>query len=201
MTTRAMAVLGLGIGATAAMGQTVPDVGLVITVDNPELRPGESTTVTLSAAWLGASTSTYDIARIDTSLLASTGSAGLSDQRLLAPMNGPGTTAGELSPTGVDGILAGKLNWPFPIFPPPPYPLPFWQVTYTAPTDVAAPFDVDLSTLTTRFDAYIEMTSHTTVALIDEVVEGEGTIRVIPAPAGALVLAMGALAASTRRRS
>lgn len=200
MNARTIAMLGLALATPVASGQTVPPVGIVIEVDDPELRPAESTTVTLSAAWLGASTRTYDIARVDTNLLASTGGLGLSDPMLLAPMNGPGTLVGEISATGVDGILAGKLNWPFPIFPPPPYPLPFWQVTYTAPADVAAPFEVELSTLTTRFDAYIEMTSHETVALIDEVVEGEATIRVIPGPGSGVLLVAGACWTARRRR-
>lgn len=167
---------------------------IVIDVDNPTLAPGESTGVTLAALWHDG----FAMAGVDTDLLVSTGSEGWSDLRLIAPMNGPGTSAGSLTPLGVEGILAGKLNFPATGIPPDPNPILFWQGVYTAPTDVATPFDVDLSTSTSRFDVYIERPSSTTRSLLPGFTEGNATIRVIPAPASALVLA--GLALTTRRR-
>ena len=168
---------------------------ILFDIENDTLLPGQSTTITLAAAH---ATSEWAMATVGTNLVASTGSEGLSDWALVAPMSGPGTTPGALSPTGIDGILAGQLNFPPAGVPQPPNPIDFWRVTYTAPTDVAAPFDLLLSTDTSRFEVYPTRESVFGESRLDLLVEGNATIRVIPAPASALVLA--GLALATRRR-
>ncbi|MEO1278168.1 MAG: hypothetical protein AAFV77_04350 [Planctomycetota bacterium] len=167
---------------------------VIIEVDDDTLLPGQSTTVTLSAQWTD-----YAMCCVFTDLVASTGDAGWSDLALIAPMDGPGTSEGVLAPIGVDDIIAGQLNFPPGSFPPPPNPLPFWRATYTAPDDVIAPFDVDLTTETSLFEVYVERGTQETRDLLPGLVEGSATIRVIPAPASVTVLALG-LITNRRRR-
>ncbi|MEO1009497.1 MAG: hypothetical protein AAFX79_13120 [Planctomycetota bacterium] len=192
---RACVVLA-GLVAAPALGQVVPSVGVVVDVTDAELRPGESTTVTMSAAW---GDRYFAMAAIWTDLISSEGAEGLSDPRLIAPMDGPGTSAGEAAATGIDGIIAGKLNFPVGGLPPDPNPIPFWRATYTAPFGASAPFDVVLATETDVFEVYTEFGSATTESLIDEVVEGSASIRVLPAPASLALLGVGVVAASRRR--
>jgi len=112
-----------------------------------------------------------------------------------------GTSAGDASATGVDGILAGQLNFPpAMIFADPSSPIAFWQATYTAPDDVTDGFDVALSTDTSRFDVYIDRERSASESRIDQLVEGSGTISVVPAPASLALLGLGGLAAARRRR-
>ena len=139
------------------------------------------------------------MATVGTNLVASTGSAGLSDWALIPPMSGPGTTPGGPSPTGIDGIVAGQLNFPPAGVSQPPNPINFWNVTYTAPMDVAAPFDVLLSTDTSRFEFYPFRDSTIGESRLDLLVEGNATIHVIPAPASVHVLAGAGLLAGRRR--
>lgn len=168
---------------------------ILFDIEDDTLLPGQSTTITLAAAH---DPGEWAMATVGTNLIATTGSAGLSDWALIPPMSGPGTTPGGSSPTGIDGILAGQLNFPPAGVPQPPNPIDFWRVTYTAPTDVAAPFDLLLSTDTSSFEVYPFRDSTIGESRLDLLVEGNATIRVIPAPASALVLA--GLALATRRR-
>ncbi|MGD1916765.1 MAG: hypothetical protein ACFCBV_11340 [Phycisphaerales bacterium] len=178
--------------APAALAQ----VAITIEVDNPLLSPGESTTVTLFAAF---ERSDYAMAAVGTDFQTSVGSVGWSDAMLLAPMDAIGTEPGVPSSSGYDGILAGQLNIPSDAYADPMNPVMFWQATYTAPMDVAAPFVVDLSTLTDRYDVYPDMSSARSESRLDELDDGFGTITVIPAPASAVVLALG-IAGIRRRR-
>ncbi|UYV13007.1 MAG: hypothetical protein NCW75_01670 [Phycisphaera sp.] len=179
--------------ATPALAQS----SVIIDVDEPTLLPGQSTTVTLSAAF---PTFEYAMAGIATDLLSSVGATGWSDVSLVTPMDGPGTSIGVPTSDGFERILAGQLNFgPAGFEPSLDNPIAFWQATYTAPVDPTRAFEVDLSTMTSRFEVYIMPDSHESRAYLDDLVEGSATIHVIPAPAGASVLALG-LAAGTRRR-
>ncbi|MEQ8845361.1 MAG: hypothetical protein RIB58_10960 [Phycisphaerales bacterium] len=190
------AAAALALAASAALAQT-SRAELVFDIENDTLLPGQSTTVTLAAGWDGP---WYLMCCVATDLLISTGDAGWSDLALIQPMAGPGTSPGALIATGVEGILAGQLNFP-PGGPwePQPNPLPFWRATYTAPADVATPFNVDLTTDTSLFEVYISRDSAETRSLMDVLTEGNATIRVIPAPASTLVL-LGLVVAQRRRR-
>lgn len=180
--------------ATATLAQPA----ITIDVENPVLLPGESTTVTLLA---GFDPSDYAMNGVDTDFVTTVGSEGWSDAQLVAPMDGPGTTRGLPSATGYDEIIAGQLNFPATggIFADPTNPIAFWRATYTAPTDVTMPLEVDLSTMTRRYTVFIASSSASSESRIDELVEGAATIRVVPAPASSLVLAAG-LAGVRRRR-
>ena len=138
---KAFALVAVAGVAAAATAQSIN-----INVANPTLAPGESTTVTMAAGYGGTD---YAIAGVATNLVSSVGSTGWSDIALIAPMNGPGTSAGVASGTGVDGIIAGQLNFPpAGIFADPTNPIAFWSATYTAPAVVADAFTVDLSSRT-----------------------------------------------------
>lgn len=187
--------------ALALAGAALAQPAITIEVDNPVLRPGESTVVTM---WAGFDASrSYAMAGLETSLVTTVGSDGWSDAALIPQMDGPGTTAGTASPTGFDGIIAGQLNFPggAGIFADPSNPIAFWQATYTAPVDLSAAFDVDLVTETVRYDVYIDRDSALSESRLADLTEGEATIRVIPAPApaSALVLVLGAACVRRRR--
>ncbi|MFI4883056.1 MAG: hypothetical protein ACIAQU_10785 [Phycisphaerales bacterium JB064] len=179
--------------SSAALAQAI-----TIDVENPVLLPGESTTVTM---WAGFGGTDYAMADIETDLLISQGSDGWSDAIVVAPMDGPATTAGSPSASGYDGIVARQLNFPggAGIFADPSNPIAFWQATYTAPLDASAPFDVDLSTMTIRYDVFIWRDQARSESRLADLTEGSATIRVIPAPASALVLTLGAFVARRRR--
>lgn len=186
--------------AAAAHGQAALN-GVNIVVEDTTLELGQSTTIRLEAYFDPA---LYAMANIGTSLFSSEGLAGLTDWRLLAPMDGPGTSVGRPGADGVDGILAGQLHFPpAGIFGDPTNPMPFWEATYTAPLAGAEPLFVDLATETTRFDVYLLRDSAQSESRIGDFAEGAARITIVPAPAGALVLAPAALAlpAVRRRRS
>ena len=163
-----------------------------------DLQPGDSVVVTLSA---GYGAGDYAVAGIATDFISSVGSTGWSDLALIAPMDGPGTTEGVGSASGVDGILAGQLNFPpVPIYADPTNPIAFWSATYTAPDVVDDPFTIDLSTDTSRFDVYIARASSRSETRLDDLAEADGFINVVPAPASLALLGLGGLAAARRRR-
>jgi len=181
----------------AFAGTVLAQPAITVDVENPVLLPGERTSITLLAGYGG---SDYAIAGVNTDLVTSVGSEGWSVARGLPPMSGPGTSPGTASPTGYDMILAGQLNFPEPtLYADPTNPIGFWRATYTAPMDPAAPFDVDLSTMTRRYDVYIDRDSSRSESRLDELAEGSATIRVIPAPASALALVGGLLVRARRR--
>jgi hypothetical protein len=192
--TAILAAMALAALPATALAQPA----ITIDVENPELMPGQSTTVTLLGGYGGTD---FAVAGVATNLITSVGSEGWSDAMRLDPMAGPGTSAGSASATGWNGIIAGQLNFPggAGIFADPTNPIAFWSVTYTAPLVVTAPFEIDLSTLTTRYDVFIASESTLSESRLAELTEGSATIHVIPAPASALVLALGAVALRRRR--
>lgn len=196
--TKTTAAALLAIAATTH-AQTARN-GVNIIVDDPTLELGESTTIRMEAYFDPA---LYCMGGIATSLVSSAGSVGLSDLRLLAPMNGPGTTPGALSGTGVNGIISGQLHGFIGagIYGDPTNPMPFWEATYTAPPTTTDPLTVDLFTETTRFDVYLVRDSAQSESRVDVMQEGFAQINIVPAPAGAVVLAGLALPALRRRRS
>ncbi len=190
----AAAVLALAGLARAQMPGEV-----IIEIDEPVLAPGESTSVRLWAGFDGDAD--FAMGYVTTSLLADAGgpdvSSAWSDVRLIPVMDGPGTTSGAPLDGGFVGITAGQLNVPpAGSGPDASHPIAFWEATFTAPSDLGA-FAVALSTQTSLFDVYPDRAAGTPVSRLDGLTEGAGTIVVVPAPAGALVL-FGLLAARRR---
>ncbi len=193
MTCRAaslLAALALAAAPAAALAQAI-----TIDVESPVLRPGESTTVTMSA---GFDPSDFAMAAVYTDFVASEGSTGWSDATVIRPLAGPGTSAGGPSATGWDGIIAGQPNF-ISVYADSRNPIEFWQIRFTAPTDVSSPFNIELSTMTERYDVYLRRDSSQSESRLADLTEGSATIRVVPAPASALVLALGAVALRRRR--
>lgn len=190
-----MTALAMTTGLASA--QTV---NINILIDEPVLAPGDRTAVTLEASF---TTSDYGVAGILTDLVADTTediSGAWSDWALVSPMNGPGTTAGVADGAGgFAGILAGQLHFPpAGIYGFPQNPILFWTATFTAPVDGGG-YRVDLSTETSRFEMYTDRASIHSESRLDVLVEGEGSIFVVPAPGSALVLTAGMLLGCRRR--
>ncbi len=144
-------------------------------VDRPILESGESATVEL---WAWYNDRRYWLPSIiQTSLL--TGLYGEFRDQELVFLDGPGTSAGERTTAGIEGILAGSLclpcadcQWPQPD------PVRFWRVTFTAP-DTAFPLEIHVSTLTTQYEIH-GWGCPPPESRLDELVEGDATIRVVP---------------------
>lgn len=194
--TRTFSIASLALSAGTVCAQTV---NLSIDIRHPILSVGSSTPVTLRAEF---STGDYAVAGIATDLVGEDSfgfpSGRWSDWQLVAPMDGPGTSAGETSGRfDVTGILAGQLNFPpARIYADPSNPIAFWQATFTA-LEVGY---IDLSTRTTRLDMYPDMMSGRSESRLDVLVEGEAQIFIpVPAPGSAVVL-LGLGALGHRRR-
>ncbi|MEO1008184.1 MAG: PEP-CTERM sorting domain-containing protein [Planctomycetota bacterium] len=157
---------------------------------------GDTATIRLSA---GFDPSDYAVAGVRTDFISSVGSEGFSNPRLVAPMDGPGTSAGVLSATGVDTIISGQLNFPTAgIYADPTNPIAFWEIDYTVDTfDV---FEVDLRTATSRFDVYFARDSAISEPQVADLTEASGSFLVnVPAPGTLGLLALGGLALRRRR--
>ncbi|UYV12246.1 MAG: hypothetical protein NCW75_13225 [Phycisphaera sp.] len=184
------------IAVFALAGTALAQYEITIDVASPTLMPGESTVVTLYA---GFDSSDYAMAAVQTDLLTSVGSEGWSDAMRLAPMDGPGTQDGFPSATGYDQIITGQYHIPSDFIADPTNPMGFWQATYTAPVDPAAPFDVDVATMTRDYAVYLRECCVGGASRLADLTEGSATIYVIPAPASASLLALGVLAMRRRR--
>lgn len=189
-----IAILALACCAATAAAQSE----VIMTIDDTTLRPGESTVVTLSAAW---PPSEYAFASIRTAIDASVDVGVWSDLEVIPVMDGPGATPGVASGSDVAGIFAWQVNFP-PAGAEPDFsnPIRFWRGTYTAPDVVSAPIDVELTTMTSEFEVYFMPRSLETRSYLGGLVEGSGVIRVIPAPMSAMVLGLGGVLAVRRRR-
>ena len=171
---------------------------VLVEIDDTTLEPGQSTTVMLSAAWPSAE---YAFAVIGTGIMMPDGVGAWSDMELIPVMDGPGTSPGVATSQGVNDILGAQLNFgPGGFEPDFSNPIRFWRGTFTAPDIVATAYEFDLTTITSRFEVYIEPMSHESRSYLADVVEGRETIRVIPAPASLALLGLSGLVLGRRRR-
>jgi hypothetical protein len=166
-------------------------------VADPTLSPGQTTTLTMTAMYPDGD---YAMAGIGTEIVINQIQGDLSGLRLVAPMAGPGTSAGVLGPGGITGIIAGQLNFPTAmIYADPTNPIAFYQFDYTWDGTLSGPILLDVETRTSRFDTYIDRQRATSESRLADLVEGRAIIA-IPAPTGAAAFGLLALGAATRRR-
>ncbi|MEO1008448.1 MAG: hypothetical protein AAFX79_07765 [Planctomycetota bacterium] len=157
--------------------------------------PGESTVITMSA---GFDSADFAMAGIATELVINAAEGEFSDLRLIAPMDGPGTSEGVLAGSAIEGIIAGQLNFPpAGIYADPTNPIAFWQVTFTASVPTGG-LILDIETRTSRFDVYTAMGSATSESRLADLSEGRAVI--FPSPGTAGLLGVGGLLACRRRR-
>ena len=171
-----MMCMAMGLVASGqALGQTYE---IFFEVSNPEPMPGETITITMKA---GYGPGQYAIAGVATNLDVTTLRGELSNLRLIAPMDGPGTSRGVLVPGGVEGIVAGQLNFPATagIFADPTNPIPFWAVDLTVDDFLGSPVVFEASTRTTRYDVYVDRDSSLSESRLDDLIEGELRIEVM----------------------
>lgn len=181
----------LGLAAAGAHAQR-----LNFDIANPTLNPGESTIITLTASFPSGD---YAMAGVALDIVDNLGRGGFSDLALIAPMNGPGTSAGSLSASGIDGIIAGQLNFPTAgIFADPTNPIALWSMTFTAPTTPPFLPMLDIETRTTRFDVYVDRDSARSESRLDDLIEAHAVIN-FPAPGSAAILGFAAVALRRRR--
>ncbi|MFI4882358.1 MAG: GC-type dockerin domain-anchored protein, partial [Phycisphaerales bacterium JB064] len=160
--------------AAPAFAQSSP-YRLEIRVDRPILEPGETATVEL---WAWYNDRQYWLpALIRTNVLTNNPDR-FGEQQLLF-LNGPGTSAGERTDDGIEGILAGSLclpcadcQWPQPD------PVLFWRATLTAPP-ADFPYEVHAATLTTQYEIH-GWGCPPPVSRLDELEEAQATIFVVP---------------------
>ena len=195
--TRTLSIVAVAAFAGIAHAQTV---GVTIEIDEPILAPGDSTRLRLVATVLDTD---YAFAGTNLDLLidfdGTPGARGFSDLSILPPMDA-GPTAGVPTDRGIEAIRIGQLHFPpAGIFADPTNPIAFWEATFTAPVDAGGGYRVDLLTETDRFEAWVARDSTRLETRIDLVVEDAASIFVIPAPASAVVLALGVLGMRRRR--
>ena len=160
---------------SVALAQTSPYT-IHIVVDPPVIEPGQEATIELRAGF--DASRDFAMAGILTSFLCSTGSDRLSGRQLVAPMNGPGTDPGRSTIAGVEGIIAGQLQF-HDIRADARNPLPFWSVTYTPTFAPVRGLEVGFETRTSRYGVFLwefSPTSHSRLHLLED---GQATLTVI----------------------
>ena len=162
----------------AAAGTAAAQVEIFFELSNPEPRPGETITITMKAGFHGRD---YAMSGLMTNVDIGRAQGTLSNPRLVAPMDGPGTSAGMLSGGGVEEIIAGQLNFPATggIYADPTNPIPFWAADFTVSDVLSGPVVLEATTRTLRYEVYVDRGSATSASRLDELVEG--TVRVLVA--------------------
>lgn len=183
----ALGVAGLSSGALAQ----------AITADiDGDIVPGGRFTLMLSASYGGTD---YAVAGIATSLVINDAQGVFSGARLVAPMDGPGTSAGVIGAGSIDGILAGQLNFPTAgIFADPSNPIAFWEADFDIDASLSGPVVLDFETVTSRYDVYLARDRASSESRLGDLTEAAGQV-IIPAPASGVLLLAG-LALAARRR-
>lgn len=113
-------------------------------------------------------------------------------------LHGPGSSDGNVLPDGdtVADVLTGQLYWPGSIFPDTSNPILIWRATWS--TSDFSPRAVDLKTDTSLCWLWSDQAYE--VDVLDNFVEGTGSIHVVPAPAVLPALGFALLPVTRRRR-
>jgi hypothetical protein len=191
-------VLAASVVACFSATASAQVVGVTFDIDQPVLAPGEFTTVRLLANFPDAD---YAFAGAALNVLIDGVSpfGSISDPSLLPPM-ASGPLSIRVTEHGIEGIIAGQLNFPpAGIYADPTNPIPFFQFTFYANPDAGGGYRVDLLTEVSKFDVYPQRELSLSESRLDLLTEGRASIFVVPAPGSALVLAAGLLLARRRR--
>ena len=160
--------------ASSALAQGSPYT-IDIAVYPPVIEPGQTAEIELRAGFDGDRD--YAMNAVLTSLLCSTGSDPLGLIELIPPMTGPGTELGSRTTAGVEGILAGQLQF-HSIFADPTNPIPFWRTTYRVEIS-ATPGVVEFSTRTARYAVYPSRERVLSESRMLEMVDGSATLTIV----------------------
>lgn len=208
---RTMTLLALAAAAPMAMGQLY---GWEIRVGDPILGPvtsafPQSTTITVSAKFDSSADFAFATGLFD--LVASDplgpGIAGVNwtANTLISPFDFAGTSPGSLTGTGAMDVQPGQLHAPFAgTVGDSSNPVAVWTINYTA-TDFTMDRVIPLATETDPgskgFWVYETAAGSTSrQILFGSLMEGAGSIRVVPAPASLTLLGVAAAMSLRRRR-
>lgn len=196
MRTTTQAATVAGVLAAMAGSALADGERLFFEISTDTISPDRpSAVVTL---WAGFDARDYAVAGVATSVRASEGS--WFALHLPPPLAGPGTSPGRPADGGraVEGIIAGQLNFPTAgIFADPSNPIAVWRGEIEV-FDFT-PREIDLSTITSRFDVYFARDASGSLSRLPTLTEASVTIAVVPAPGSLAVLAIGLVAGRRRR--
>ncbi len=113
---------------------------------------------------------------------------------LLPPPGNPGTIVGG----SINGITLGQIHFPPVVIANPENPIDLFRATWTTSDFTVRP--VDVRTVTTRYDVYIDVNSPVSQSRLAGLMEASGEIRIVPAPSALALLGLGAFVAGRRRR-
>lgn len=211
ITTGAITLLVLAAASPAALGQLY---GWEISVGDSTLGPlgsgfPQSTTITVRAKFddsvdYAFASGLFDFVGTDP---LGPGIAGVNwtSNALISPFDFSGTSDGVLTGTGAMDVQPGQLHAPFiPTIGVSDNPVAVWTIDYTA-TDFSADRFMPLETITDPgtkgFWVYETATGSTSRQISTSLLmEGSGSIRIIPAPATLTMLGLAAGTVSFRRR-
>ncbi|MEO1008469.1 MAG: GC-type dockerin domain-anchored protein [Planctomycetota bacterium] len=165
-----MAALGTAAGALA---DSDPRYIIHVVVDRPVLEPGETATIELRAGFDSASD--WAMSDVFLDLLLDTGGDAFDDFGVLRPMDAVGSDPGVPTGRGIEGIIAGQLQF-HNIFADPTDPMAFWRGTYVAPSE---PGVENVHTSTTQFQVYPCRDCVRPLSRMDVLIEEASVLRIV----------------------
>ena len=163
----------------------------VVELDRPWVTPSNPTVTVRFSAQFPPLYTAFASANLD---LHSTEQGWSSQRVLLPPPNNPGTISGSV----ITGINAGQVHFPPIVLANPANPIDIYEVRWSA-TDFTRRL-IEFRTHTHRYDVYEWPPGTTPPRLLPFLTEGRAQIRVVPAPATALILTISAATALRRQR-
>jgi hypothetical protein len=180
----------------ASAGAASAETGLSFHVSNTISPNHPSATVEV---WAHIEDVSYAFAAVQFDALAAVDPGGFSDP--FAILHTLGTFNGDVQPGGdlITHCLPGQIQAPVgEWFADTTNPILIWRATWS--TDDFNAREVDISTFTHRFAVYLDYNGNN--VLVDETLDAEGVVKVVPGPAvAALFTACGAFAGTRRRRN
>ncbi|OAB55136.1 hypothetical protein AY599_19165 [Leptolyngbya valderiana BDU 20041] len=172
---RTAASIAILVATSTAAAQGSPYF-IEIVVDPPVIEPGERATIELRAHF---PVEKWAIGWVQTSLLSSTGDAGLTYWRIVPPMDGPLSARGDRTGAGIESINARQIQFPWEILADTDNPMVCWRVDYVAPPELADRQEIDLWTRSSRFEVYATRDSYGADSFLREMVDGQATLTIV----------------------